>query len=414
MALAYLLDPSIQHQNLAGVNNVNGYFEVFYDQTDDHAIVYTDFDGTLAPEHIVIDNSGRCVMVVDSSRVYRVEMYEPNGAMVYSQYPVWAQNSGGGSGSATSIVSSDGSIAVDKTSIGSTTQFDLSIAKDSSEYLEYAHCSEARNPTSNVFYPIGDESSTLFSDNTGLVLTENGLYHVTLKMRAKKSSVQPYYGSVGISVHTDDAAPIEYQSLVDSSLGLSQEYEISGDIKVGDADTHVFVQVDSSGISGVSYEFVSMSVHRVYSGVPSIPGLNLIAGENITLTKNNGNLTIASSGSTVYKVLREAPDSTEIAQIVADANALQGRGAELALGIYNSYSGKIMWYRQTLTQPTSTTTGTVGFTCCFAEYSAGSWGHVFYTATFYADADATQNYSRFMAGFGNNVHVFDPWMNFGS
>jgi hypothetical protein len=228
MALAYLLDPSIQHQNLAGVNNVNGYFEVFYDQTDDHAIVYTDFNGTLAPEHIVIDNSGRCVMVADSSRVYRVEMREPNGALVYSQYPVWTQNSGGGSGSATSIVSSDGSISVESTQIGSTTQYDLNVAEDSSEYLEWARCSTTRNPTSNVFYPIGDEDSTIFSDNTGLVLTSNGLYHVSLKMRATKSAAVPFYDKVKILVKTDDGTvtseQIEFSALVDGSMGLEQEY----------------------------------------------------------------------------------------------------------------------------------------------------------------------------------------------
>ena len=301
MALAYLLDPSIQHQNLAGVNNVNGYFEVFYDQTDDHAIVYTDFNGTLAPEHIVIDNSGRCVMVADSSRVYRVEMREPNGALVYSQYPVWTQNSGGGSGSATSIVSSDGSIDVDKTQIGSTAQFDLSIAKDSAENLEWAHCTEARIPTGNVFYPIGDEDSTIFSDNTGLVLTKNGLYHVTLKMRATKSAAVPFYDKVNILVKTDDGTvtseQIEFSALIDGSLGLSQEFDISGDVRTGSADTtRLFVTVEDTSVAGVSYEFVGMDIHRIFSGVPHIPGLNLVAGSNITLTKNNGNLTIASSG----------------------------------------------------------------------------------------------------------------------
>jgi hypothetical protein len=301
MALAYLLDPFIEHQNLAGVNNVNGYFEVFYDQTDDHATVYTDFNGTLAPERIVIDNSGRCVMVADSSRVYRVEMYEPNGALVYSQYPVWCFGNGEGGSSSTDIISTDGSVAVDKTQIGSTTQYDLSVAKDSAENLEWARCTEARNPTSNVFYPIGDEGSTLFSDNTGLVLTENGLYHVTLKMRATKSAAVPFYDKVNILVKTDDGTvtseQIEFSALIDGSLGFSQEFEISGDIKTGSADTtRLFVAVEDTSVAGVSYEFVGMDIHRIFSGVPHIPGLNLVAGSNITLTKNNGNLTIASSG----------------------------------------------------------------------------------------------------------------------
>ena len=98
MALAYLLDPVQQFQNRAGVNNVNGYFEVFFSGTDDHATVYRDFDKTLAPAKIRIDNNGRCVMVVDSSKAYRVEMREPNGDLVFSQYPVWAVARGGSHG----------------------------------------------------------------------------------------------------------------------------------------------------------------------------------------------------------------------------------------------------------------------------------------------------------------------------
>lgn len=420
MALAYLLDPFIQHQNLAGVNNVNGYFEVFYDQTDDHAIVYTDFNGTLAPEHIVIDNSGRCVMVADSSRVYRVEMREPNGALVYSQYPVWTQNSGGGSGSATSIVSSDGSIDVDKNQIGSTTQYDLNVAKDSAENLEWAHCTEARVPTGNVFYPIGDEDSTIFSDNTGLVLTANGLFHVTLKMRATKSAAVPFYDKVKILVKTDDGTEtseqIEFSALIDGSLGLSQEFEISGDVRTGSVDTtRLFVTVEDTSVSGVSYEFVGMDIHRVFSGIPHVPGGiqgKLTAGQNITITPDNVISATGGGGGSVYRVLTAAPDASEIAQIVADAAQLTESGSALVIGIYNSYDGTITWYHQSLFRITSATTGLVGFSCCTPDYAGGSWGHAFFTAVFYADADPTQNYSRFMAGFADNVHTWDPWADY--
>lgn len=313
MALAYLLDPCIEHQNGAGVNNVSGYFEVFYDQTDDHATVYTNFNGALAPERIVIDNNGRCVMIADPSRVYRVEMYAPNGALIYSQYPVWCIGAGGGgSGSATSIVSTDGSIEVEETQIGSTTQYDLSVAKDSAENLEWAHCTEARIPTGNVFYPIGDSNSTMRSDPDGLILTANGLYHASIKMRATKSAAVPFYDKVNILVKTDDGSEtseqIEFSALIDGSLGLSQEFEISGDVRTGSADTtRLFVTVEDTSVAGVSYEFVGMDIHRVFSGVPHIPGLNLVAGTGITLTKNGGNVTISASGNAVAGI-PEAPN----------------------------------------------------------------------------------------------------------
>lgn len=41
--LQYLLDPCLQHQNLAGVNNVHGFFKVFLANTDDIATTYSDY-----------------------------------------------------------------------------------------------------------------------------------------------------------------------------------------------------------------------------------------------------------------------------------------------------------------------------------------------------------------------------------
>jgi hypothetical protein len=566
------------------------------------------------------------------------------------------------------------------------------VAEDSSEYLEWARCSTARNPMSNVFYPIGDEDSTIFSDNTGLVLTSNGLYHVSLKMRATKSAAVPFYDKVKILVKTDDGTEtseqIELSALIDGSLGLSQEFEISGDVRTGSAETtRLFVTVEDTSVSGVSYEFVGMDLHRVFSGVPHIPGGiqgKLTAGQNITITPDNvisatggggggetydagegigisdgkvsvalsetkdgdgsgmrflvhgehypssgypvafkfhvgaaqdqdinaggdfvlcglnhngdrayfpgvlddgtvavpvlvdindmtnyivgpaltgelpyasidgsyvryipvgkypkhssmvtmfgsswrnyidsngdiyicicaykngvgllgtgngpdnhavlrcnsytaffsissdrrgwntvpftelsggkldlvsehlqskltaGNgITISSSntisttgvsvpipgqgggkrflrcdndgamswteGPTVYKVLTASPDASEIAHIVSDAAQLTEKGSALVIGIYNSYDGTLTWYHQTLFKLTSATTGMVGFSCCTPDYAGGSWGHAFFTAVFYADADSSQNYSRFMAGFANNVRVWDPWADY--
>ena len=300
MALSYSLDPNLQVQSRAGVNNVNGWIEVFLSDTDDHAITYCDFNGTRNQERIRLDNDGRCVIIADDSKVYRVEVYFRDGNLLWTQYPVRCFGGAGGV-SATEIISTDGSVVVDKTQIGGVAQYDLSVAKNSSDDLEWAHCPAARVPTTNVFYPVGDGESTILSDNTGLVLTSGGLFHVTLKMRATKSAAIPFYDKVKILVKTNDGTEtleqIEFSALIDGSLGLSQEFEISGDIRTGSADaTHLFVAVEDTSVAGVSYEFVAMDIHRIFSGVPHIPGLNLMAGSNITITRNGGNVTIASSG----------------------------------------------------------------------------------------------------------------------
>lgn len=301
MSLKPLFPLTQQFQGMDGENLVAGLLKVYLSDTDDTAETFSDATGeTLNPSPIVLDNLGMAQVWVESGKVYRLEVYHRSGALQYTRYPMFPLDGEGG-GESTEIISTDGSIAVERVQIGSTTQYDLGVAKDSSEYLEWARCTTARNPTSNVFYPVGDDGSTLFSDNTGLILTADGLFHVTLKMRATKSATVPFYDKVNIYVKTSDGTvtseQIEFSALIDGSLGLSQEFEISGDIKTGSADTtRLFVTVEDTSVAGVSYEFVGMDIHRIFSGVPHIPGLNLVAGSNITLTKNNGNLTIASSG----------------------------------------------------------------------------------------------------------------------
>lgn len=149
MALAYLLDPCQQYSNRAGVNNVNGYFEVFRMDTDDRATVYVDFSGTLAPEHIGIDNDGRAVMIVESGRPYRVEMHGPSGDLFWTQQPVWPLAGGGGGVSGTNIVSTDGSISVDRTTVGSMTTYDIGLAPTIPS-VDQSYNSASTNPQSGT------------------------------------------------------------------------------------------------------------------------------------------------------------------------------------------------------------------------------------------------------------------------
>ena len=446
MSLAPLYPLTNQFQGYGGENLVGGFLKVYFDGTDDIAETFADAAGEARnPFPIVLDSLGMAPVWVDSARVYRLEVYNRNGGLCYTRYPV-VPISSTGSGSATSIVSTDGSIEVEETRIGSTAQYDLSVAKDSAENLEWAHCTEARIPTGNVFYPIGDSNSTMRSDPDGLILTGNGLYHVSLKMRATKSAAVPFYDKVKILVKTDDGTEtseqIEFSALIDGSLGLSQEFDISGDVRTGSADaTRLFVTVEDTSVAGVSYEFVGMDIHRIFSGVPHIPGLNLVAGSNITLTKNNGNLTIASSGGgsvpipgqgggdrflrannngamswtegpVVYRVLAASPDASEIAQIVAEAAQLPEKGSSLVIGIYNSHDGSLALYRQSLLRLTGASTGMVGFTCCTPDYVGHTWVNGFETAVFYADADISQNYARYMSGLGTSARTWDPWADY--
>ena len=95
MNLNYLTDPNKQFQAPNGLNNVAGFLRVYYDGTDDRATTYKNFIGTLNPADIPLDNNGRAVVIADSEKVYRVEVYSASGALLWTQHPVFPQGGGG-------------------------------------------------------------------------------------------------------------------------------------------------------------------------------------------------------------------------------------------------------------------------------------------------------------------------------
>lgn len=297
MAFAYVLDPTNQYQNRAGVNNVHGYFKVYLSNTDDIAVTYKDFNGTLNPERIDIDNNGRAVIIADSSRPYRVEMYEPNGTLVFTQYPVWCVASGGGM-TMVDIQSTDGSVSVQKTSSGGMTVYDLSAnPEDDPQFLDWIKCS---------WYDLVDgayvpryASGTMSVGARGVVLSAGMHYHITATVRANKSGATPFYDNIGVHFSLFDGENTvgvqDFIRIVDHSLGLSQDFQVDADIHVGSLDSQLVVSIDGA-MEGVSFNLVSLDAHRVYSGVPKIPdGIarqdwveqnyqkKLVAGDNITI-----------------------------------------------------------------------------------------------------------------------------------
>lgn len=298
MAFAYVLDPTNQYQNRAGVNNVHGFFKVYINDTDDIAVTYKDFNGTLNPERIDIDNNGRAVIIADSSRPYRVEMYEPNGTLVFTQYPVWCVASGGGM-SMVNVESTDGSVSVQKTTSGGLTTYDLSVDNnDNPDFLDWIKCS---------WYDLVDgayvpryAAGTMSVGAKGVNLAADMLYHVTATVRANKTGERsPFYDNIGVHFSLFDGEnTVEVQNftrIVDHSLGLSQDFTVDADIKVGSLASQLVVTIDGAE-SGITFNLMSVEAHRVYSGVPMLPDgvarqdwvnqnfqKKLVAGDNITI-----------------------------------------------------------------------------------------------------------------------------------
>lgn len=97
MIKRYLFDQNKQFQDKSGKNNVNGFLRVFINNTDDRAVTYKDFNGTLNEADIRLDNNGRAIVIVDDSKTYRLEVYDSIGNMLWTAKPLYAigSNSGG-------------------------------------------------------------------------------------------------------------------------------------------------------------------------------------------------------------------------------------------------------------------------------------------------------------------------------
>ena len=313
MALAYLLDPCQQYQNRAGVNNVDGWFEVFRSDTDDHATVYTDFNGTLAPERIGIDNNGRAVMIVDSAMPYRVEMHDRTGNLLFTQYPVWTQKSGGGV-TGTDVISSDGSIDVQSYNVGSTKTFDLSAhVEDSADLLGWIRTEGYDIIPSNIYKP-RYAAGNLYVGDYGVQLDAGQYYHVTAHIKCTKvnTGALPWTDDVQVHFKGRDRTTGEYvvyktfKVNVDYSMMLPEEYDLSLDVKA-ETDVDLVVVIDDKEVTGGGFQLTDMEIHRVYSGSPHLPGgvatkpwventyqEKLTAGAGITIDSDN---VISSDGA---------------------------------------------------------------------------------------------------------------------
>ena len=84
MSFSYLFDPNKQFQGRDGLNLVAGVLRVYLNGTDDHATTYKNFDGGLNENDIVLDNDGRAVVIVDSSRTYRLEVRDRSGDLLWT------------------------------------------------------------------------------------------------------------------------------------------------------------------------------------------------------------------------------------------------------------------------------------------------------------------------------------------
>jgi len=305
MAVKYLrlFDPTQQFQLKGGQLNVAGRLYVHLESTDDLADLY-DENGTQLTQPVILDNNGRAAgLFVDSSKIYWLDVQDQYGMSQFTIRKMTPCGGGGGAnlGTIYELVSSDGSIAIDMTTEGNVTTYDLTRPDDSTELLEWIRCDGATK-NSDTYTPIYTDG-TMEIGTSGIKVYADRYYHVTAHVRASKSSVQPYYDKVDILFRLVDDNDVEtnvirQSVIVDSSVGLVQDFEVSTDVKV-EEDAELILDILNTTVPGITWEVINLEAHRVFSGAPAIPGgvankpwvdqnfqEKLTAGDNITIVNN--------------------------------------------------------------------------------------------------------------------------------
>ena len=276
MAVQYapLFSLETQFQAKDGSNNTAGWLKVYLAATDDPAETYSDYLGTRNPEKIVLDDNGRAVVICDKAKAYRLEVYDADGMLLWTEEPVYCSGTGGGGISVTEVVSTNGSIAVESSVAGSMRTYDISIAPDNAkELLEWAKCSNTVDSDGYV-YPLYGEGTMQTQVGKGLEVFKDRYYHLTNKITVIPSANGINYETITVQVMHDDnngtvISLASHDFDIDNSVSDKVELEFSEDI-IPEDDGFIFWRV--TGRAPFTYVGLDMQIHRIYSGINAVPG----------------------------------------------------------------------------------------------------------------------------------------------
>lgn len=300
----FALETQFQAKN--GRNLTGGFLRVFLAATDDPADTYSDYNGTRNPDNIVLDDDGRAVVICDKSKAYRLEVYDADGMLMWTEEPVFCSGSGGaGMSSTTDIISTDGTIVVEKSTSGSSTTFDIGLEVDM-DRLDPSCLSADATPRNSdgkfVFGELSKEGDLLSVDNYGCVRCEPAWYHFTAIVELSYDQVATN-ASHQITLYTTLSNSVVN---FDLSYAHRESIELSGDIHVVESNSEFVLGV--TGLpNGVTASLVDFDIHAITGHEQSTEytagnGINiadhvisadldvvqhkLTAGNNITITNN--------------------------------------------------------------------------------------------------------------------------------
>lgn len=276
MAVQYapLFSLETQFQAKNGSNNTAGFLRVYLAATDDPAETYSDYYGTRNPDKIILDDNGRAVVICDKAKAYRLEVYDADGMLLWTEEPVYCSGNGGGGVSVTTVESTDGSIAVESSVVGSNRIYDLSIAPDNAkELLEWVK-TDNEAVSDGPVRPVYVEGTMDVYSGQGIEVSDTGLYHVTANLDVTPSGTGINYETLSVFLMLDDGSdtPVtlcQHDFDVDNSLSDKVELEFAYDL-TGKGDGKLYLVV--SGSTPFQNVDVSLQMHRIYSGIAAVPG----------------------------------------------------------------------------------------------------------------------------------------------
>ena len=263
---ARLYPDTTQLQAKDGHNLTAGWVMVFLAGTDDPATTYADFNGTVNPQKIVIDDNGRFCAIVDKAKAYRVEVYDSEGMLQWTTEPVWCTGNAGSGMSVTRVVSTDGSISVDENIAGTERTYDIGIAPaDNDEFLEWIKCSE--EDCDATWKPVYQAGTMETEAGQGIKVHGGHLYHFTNTFYVDPDGTGINYDTFTVNMYCGDQIVDSRNFDIDTSVNDSVMCEFSYDL-VPEEDSFVYFTLTIPGTCEVTGE---VQCHRIYSGINAVP-----------------------------------------------------------------------------------------------------------------------------------------------
>lgn len=123
-----LFDSNIQFQLKDGSINVGGYLNVYFNVGTVKAVTYKDADAlTVNPFNIELDNNGRAVVYADNAYVYRMEVFDRNKNLLWTQNNISLDSGIAIDGTYVMSIKGDQFISVDSSTSGNAVEYALSL-----------------------------------------------------------------------------------------------------------------------------------------------------------------------------------------------------------------------------------------------------------------------------------------------